>query len=131
MCKREGGILSAFCTLRSWALLQAWRRPHSRIPNNSRLPVTARRLSTAHLGGCHRVRPIYFSKAGGDLLDFIASKETYNEREARGVVRSLLGAVKYLHGKGITHGNLTVKCELCGTWYRVHHGVISSKGFVS
>lgn len=38
---------------------------------------------------------------GGELFDRTASKETWSEAEARGLMRQLLIAVKYLHEHGI------------------------------
>ncbi len=43
---------------------------------------------------------------GGELFDRIVAKQSYNEAEARGVVRQLLVALKYIHGNNIVHRDL-------------------------
>ena len=43
---------------------------------------------------------------GGELFDRIVAKKFYNEAEARGVVRQLLAALQYIHGKNIAHRDL-------------------------
>ncbi|CAN0022005.1 unnamed protein product, partial [Sphacelaria rigidula] len=56
---------------------------------------------------CVRVRCSIL--VGGDLLDFIGSKTTYNEKEPRDVVLKLLETVKYMHDRGIVHRDLQVR----------------------
>ena len=43
---------------------------------------------------------------GGELFDRIVAKTSYNEAEARGVVRQLLVALQYIHGNNIVHRDL-------------------------
>ncbi len=43
---------------------------------------------------------------GGELFDRIVAKTSYNEAEARGVVRQLIVALKYIHGNNIVHRDL-------------------------
>ncbi|KAJ1422887.1 kinase-like domain-containing protein, partial [Ochromonadaceae sp. CCMP2298] len=44
--------------------------------------------------------------SGGELFDRIVAKTYYNEKEARDLVFLLLGAVKYMHDRGIAHRDL-------------------------
>ena len=46
---------------------------------------------------------------GGDLLDRLAEKSVYTEREARDLGRSLFEAVKYMHGKSIAHRDIKLE----------------------
>jgi calcium/calmodulin-dependent protein kinase I len=43
---------------------------------------------------------------GGELFDRIVSKETYNEKEARNVCKTLFDALAYCHSKRIAHRDL-------------------------
>ena len=43
---------------------------------------------------------------GGELFDRIVVKNSYNEADARGVVRQLLAALQYIHGNNIVHRDL-------------------------
>lgn len=43
---------------------------------------------------------------GGELFDRIVKKTSYNEKEARDVVRILVDALNYCHSKGIVHRDL-------------------------
>lgn len=43
---------------------------------------------------------------GGELFDRIVQKACYNEKEARDLVRVLLGALKYIHDLGVVHRDL-------------------------
>jgi len=43
---------------------------------------------------------------GGELFERIVKKTFYNEMDARGLVRILLDALAYLHGRGIVHRDL-------------------------
>ena len=43
---------------------------------------------------------------GGELFDAIVSKESYSEREAQTVVRTLLYTIAYCHDRGIVHRDL-------------------------
>lgn len=43
---------------------------------------------------------------GGELFDRIIEKSSYSEKEAAAVVKSIVGALGYLHGKGIVHRDL-------------------------
>lgn len=45
---------------------------------------------------------------GGELFDRIVSKTFYTEKEARDLVRTLLGTVKHLHDQNIIHRDLKV-----------------------
>lgn len=45
---------------------------------------------------------------GGELFDRIVSKTFYTEKEARDLVRTLLGTVKHLHDQKIIHRDLKV-----------------------
>ena len=40
---------------------------------------------------------------GGDLLEYIRERNELTEKEASQVVREVLGALSYLHGKNIVH----------------------------
>ncbi|DAZ96535.1 TPA: hypothetical protein N0F65_011212 [Lagenidium giganteum] len=44
--------------------------------------------------------------SGGELFDRIVEKESYTEKEARDLVKILLGAIKYCHDKGVVHRDL-------------------------
>lgn len=44
--------------------------------------------------------------AGGELFDRIVSKGSFSEKEASELMKSLAGAIKYLHGIGIVHRDL-------------------------
>jgi calcium/calmodulin-dependent protein kinase I len=44
--------------------------------------------------------------SGGELFDRIVAKEFYNEKEARDAVRTVLGAVDYMHSKKVVHRDL-------------------------
>ena len=44
--------------------------------------------------------------SGGDLLDRVVEIQRFTEPEARRIMRSVLGAVKYLHANGIVHRDL-------------------------
>lgn len=63
---------------------------------------------------------------GGELFDRIVSKTFYTEKEARDLVRTLVGTVKHLHDQNIIHRDLKVKpylffdcsCSI-NTWYEV------------
>jgi serine/threonine protein kinase len=41
--------------------------------------------------------------AGGELFDRIVQKTCYSENEARALMKTLFGTVKYCHDKGIVH----------------------------
>lgn len=43
---------------------------------------------------------------GGELLERIARKSTYNESEARDLCTTLFDAIKYMHSKGVAHRDL-------------------------
>ncbi len=43
---------------------------------------------------------------GGELFDRIVSKESYNEKEARNVCKTLFDALAYCHQKNIAHRDL-------------------------
>ncbi|CAK4076689.1 unnamed protein product [Aphanomyces euteiches] len=43
---------------------------------------------------------------GGELFDRIVEKTFYSEKEARDVVRVVLDAIKYCHGRGVVHRDL-------------------------
>lgn len=51
------------------------------------------------------------SVTGGELFDQIIARGTYSEREAADVIRQVLGAISYMHSKGIAHRDL--KPENC------------------
>lgn len=65
---------------------------------------------------CVRLFEMYESKkkvymviellAGGELFDRIVSKGSFSEKEASDVIKSLAGAILYLHGIGIVHRDL-------------------------
>lgn len=40
---------------------------------------------------------------GGELFDRIVKKATYNEKEARDLAKTLLGAIKHMHDRNIVH----------------------------
>ena len=44
--------------------------------------------------------------SGGELFDAIVRKESYSEREAQTVVRTLLYTIAYCHDRGIVHRDL-------------------------
>ncbi|KAG5179818.1 kinase-like domain-containing protein [Tribonema minus] len=48
---------------------------------------------------------------GGELFDRIVKKQSYSEKEARDVLRVLLGAIKYCHDQNVVHRDL----KPCGT----------------
>ena len=43
---------------------------------------------------------------GGELFDRIVAKESYNEKEARDLIRVLLDTLKYIHGLNIAHRDI-------------------------
>ncbi len=43
---------------------------------------------------------------GGELFDRIVKKGSYSEKEASEVVKSVTGALQYLHDNGIVHRDL-------------------------
>ncbi|XP_047003916.1 calcium/calmodulin-dependent protein kinase type IV-like [Schistocerca americana] len=44
--------------------------------------------------------------SGGELLERLAGRGHYSERDAAAAVRQLLSALQYLHGSGVVHGDL-------------------------
>jgi calcium/calmodulin-dependent protein kinase I len=44
--------------------------------------------------------------SGGELFDRIIEKESYSEKEASQVIKSIVEALAYLHEKGIVHRDL-------------------------
>ena len=40
---------------------------------------------------------------GGELFDRIVRKSTYNEKEARDLVNTVLGAIKFCHDSDVVH----------------------------
>ena len=53
---------------------------------------------------------------GGELFDRIVAKESYNEKEARDLIRVLLDTLKYIHGLNIAHRD--IKPEVCSACLR-------------
>lgn len=43
---------------------------------------------------------------GGELLDRIRKKERFTEDEASQIMRKLVGAVNFMHSKGVVHRDL-------------------------
>jgi len=43
---------------------------------------------------------------GGELLDRIRQKERFTEDEASQIMRKLVGAVNFMHSKGVVHRDL-------------------------
>jgi len=43
---------------------------------------------------------------GGELFDSIVRRGTYSEKEAAAVMRQIIGAIEYLHSRGIAHRDL-------------------------
>jgi len=46
--------------------------------------------------------------AGGELFDAIVARVRYSEEDARQVMRAIMEAVSYAHGRGIVHRDLKV-----------------------
>jgi calcium/calmodulin-dependent protein kinase I len=46
---------------------------------------------------------------GGELFDRIARKHVYNEKEARDLIKTLLGAIKYCHDRDVVHRDLKLE----------------------
>lgn len=55
---------------------------------------------------------------GGDLLDKICEKITYNEDDAKKVTTSLLDAVRYCHKKNIAHRDIKPESK-CVFYYKL------------
>lgn len=51
--------------------------------------------------------------SGGELFDFIAAHNNFDEMHAAMVMRDLLDAVRYLHGMGIVHRDIKLENLLC------------------
>ena len=51
---------------------------------------------------------------GGELFDRIVEKGSYTEKDASFLIRQVLGAVDFMHEKGVVHRDLKVRpCFLC------------------
>jgi serine/threonine protein kinase len=64
---------------------------------------------------------VYESASGGDLFDYIATKQRFTEQDARSIVNDMLSALQHIHSKGIVHLDirpenfLMTKKSFCGT----------------
>jgi serine/threonine protein kinase len=57
-------------------------------------------------GSCYVIMPLM---EGGDVFDSIGRMKSYDENVARNLVRDLLRALSYLHGKNVVHCDLKSK----------------------
>lgn len=53
---------------------------------------------------------------GGELLDYVAQRDRLSELEALRLMRQIVGAVYYLHQKGIVHRDLKLENILLDEW---------------
>ena len=63
-----------------------------------------------------------FRVTGGELFDRIVQKGSYTEKDASHLIKQVLEAVDYLHGKGVVHRDLKVSTNsaLC-MWAGIHN----------
>ena len=50
--------------------------------------------------------------AGGTVIDEIEKKDDYTEKEAKNIIMPIFDALKYLHDRGIIHGDLKMNSLL-------------------
>lgn len=68
---------------------------------------------------------------GGELFDAILNRESYSEREAQIVVRTLLYTLRYCHEKGIVHRDLKPENVLLAQPNDWNHIKIADFGFAA
>lgn len=68
---------------------------------------------------------------GGELFDAILHRESYSEREAQIVVRTLLYTLRYCHEKGIVHRDLKPENVLLAQPNDWNHIKIADFGFAA
>jgi serine/threonine protein kinase len=67
--------------------------------------------------------------SGGELFDQLIEKHVYSEAECRDIVKVILGALAFMHGKGIVHRDLKLQNILLKTPESKSDIVIADFGF--
>lgn len=110
----------------------------TRLASIVRAEVIAEKAITAHLNIIKLYdffdRPkdyylVYECVLGGDLFDYVATKQRFTEQDARSIVNDMCNALEHIHSKGIVHLDIRPENFLITT--KSSSGTVKLTGFTS
>lgn len=67
---------------------------------------------------------------GGELLERIRKKKNFNEVEASHIIRKLVSAVEFMHGRGVVHRDLKPEVQICSNDCFYFQNIIEEHSYV-